>query len=604
MSASVVYRREIDGLRAIAVMPVVLGHAKIAGFSGGFVGVDVFFVISGYLISTIIINDLDTSTFSFWKFYERRARRILPALFFVMALITPFAAMWMMPEDFKNYGQSLVATTLFSNNILLAITSGYWDSSTNFKPLLHTWSLGVEEQFYVIFPILLVVIWKSFRNFTLPIIAFFMLASFGLAAWSVIHDPALSFYLLPTRGWELLAGTLTAYWIKYRQESNANFQAKQVFSLFGLGMILFSIFVFDESYLSPGPFLLFPVVGSVLVIYCAVDGTLVQRVLSSSVPVGVGLISYSLYLWHQPLFALARVYAKNSVSTSVYAVLIGITFICAYLTWKFVEAPFRDSSRISFRRTLICLICAATFIAGFGLYLDRTYGMSWRIFDQDAPVAVLDKRIYNERAFKFKVTQFEGDGRLKVLVIGNSFGRDVINMIWEGYGENSFDMVYSDVASNCIYKNSGYIKRNLLNQSDVIIFASGYNDEDGDNCVKRNIVWSDLNESKIFYIGTKHFGENLNWIVRLPKNHRPNQYNKLPRETLDIHRNEINEIPSEHFISLLSPVLKNNLVPITDENGQPISVDRAHVTKFGAKFFFERAIKPSALGLIFAKYSK
>lgn len=597
------YRREIDGLRAVAVIPVILGHAKFFGFTGGFVGVDVFFVISGYLISSIIMNDLDSNKFSFWRFYERRARRILPALFFVMILITPFAAMWMMPEDFKNYGQSLVATTLFSNNILLGITAGYWDNASNFKPLLHTWSLGVEEQFYIIFPILLAGIWKFFRSLALPITTLLLLVSFGIASWGVIHNTALSFYLLPTRGWELLAGALTAYWLKYGQGLGDNSLIRQIFSILGMGMILFSVFVFDESYVSPGPWILLPVIGSVLVIACAVNGTLVHRVLSSSIPVGVGLISYSLYLWHQPLFAMARVYAKNPISTLTYAALIGITFICAYLTWKFVEAPFRDSKRIGFRSMVISLSCTATFFIGFGLYLDRSYGISWRIFGQDDSPAVIDKRIYNERAFKFKATKFQGDGRLKVLVIGNSFGRDVINMLLEGYKENSFDLIYSDELSNCIHKNSVNMNKYLVYKADVVIFASGYIDKYGDNCLKNNISLVST-KSKIFYIGTKHFGENLNWIVRIPKNNRSNLYNNLPIETLDMHSKEIKNIPSAHFISLLAPVLKGEYVPITDEKGKPLSVDRTHVTKFGAKFFFERAIKPSPLGVILTKYSK
>src|SRR5262245_4744949 len=150
------YRREVDGLRAVAVVPVILFHAGFSAFSGGFVGVDVFFVISGYLITSIIMADLEAGKFSFMRFYERRARRILPALLSVMAATTPFAYAWMMPDEFKNFGQSLVATATFSNNILLALTTGYWALAAEFKPLLHTWSLGVEEQYYVIYPLVMI----------------------------------------------------------------------------------------------------------------------------------------------------------------------------------------------------------------------------------------------------------------------------------------------------------------------------------------------------------------------------------------------------------------------------------------------------------------
>ena len=177
------YRREIDGLRAIAVLPVILFHAGFSTFSGGFVGVDIFFVISGYLITSIILSDLEADKFSLARFYERRARRILPALFLVMAATIPFAYAWMAPDEFKNFGQSLVATTLFSNNILLTITSDYWSLASDFKPLLHTWSLGVEEQYYMMFPLLMILCWRSFRRCIGIVISAMLVASLIAAAW-------------------------------------------------------------------------------------------------------------------------------------------------------------------------------------------------------------------------------------------------------------------------------------------------------------------------------------------------------------------------------------------------------------------------------------
>ena len=154
------YRPELDGLRALAVLSVILFHAEFEVFSGGFVGVDVFFVISGYLITTILIDDIENKRFSIVNFYERRARRILPALFFVMLVCIPFAWIWMLPDPFENFGQSIVATTLSGNNILLFLTSGYWDLAAKFKPLLHTWSIGIEGQYYIFFPLLFVLIWR------------------------------------------------------------------------------------------------------------------------------------------------------------------------------------------------------------------------------------------------------------------------------------------------------------------------------------------------------------------------------------------------------------------------------------------------------------
>lgn len=208
------YRREIDGLRAFAVLPVILFHAGFETFSGGFVGVDVFFVISGYLITTVILSELEKGSFSILNFYERRARRILPALFLVMfASIIP-GYFWLMPDEFKNFGQSLVSTALFSNNILLSITSGYWDLASEFKPLLHTWSLGVEEQYYVFVPLILMIAWKLGKGTIPHIIWIIFLASFVFAIWFVNVSPKWAFYLLPTRAWEIAIGALAAIHVR------------------------------------------------------------------------------------------------------------------------------------------------------------------------------------------------------------------------------------------------------------------------------------------------------------------------------------------------------------------------------------------------------
>jgi peptidoglycan/LPS O-acetylase OafA/YrhL len=197
------YRAEIDGLRALAVLPVILFHAGFEWFSGGFVGVDVFFVISGYLITTIIISEMADGKFSIINFYERRARRILPALFFVMAACLPFAWFWLAPTHLKNFGQSLAAVSTFSSNILFWWESGYFDTAAELKPLLHTWSLAVEEQFYLLFPLLLMITWRLGVRWILTLLALLFLCSLALAHWGAYNYPTASFYMLPTRGWEL-----------------------------------------------------------------------------------------------------------------------------------------------------------------------------------------------------------------------------------------------------------------------------------------------------------------------------------------------------------------------------------------------------------------
>ena len=214
------YRPEVDGLRAVAVMSVLLFHAGFTAFSGGFVGVDVFFVISGYLITTIILGELEKGTFSLANFYERRFRRILPALYLVMAVTLVVGWFTLLPDEYKNLGQSVVATTLYANNMLLGLTSGYWDLASQFKPLLHTWSLGVEEQYYAVVPLLLMLAWQWKRWLGMGIVAL-VVASLVLAQWMIHVSPSCAFYLLPTRFWELAVGALCA-WLLYFKKIEIN----------------------------------------------------------------------------------------------------------------------------------------------------------------------------------------------------------------------------------------------------------------------------------------------------------------------------------------------------------------------------------------------
>lgn len=212
MLPTIKYRREIDGLRAIAVLAVILFHAGFKAFGGGFVGVDVFFVISGYLITTIILSDMSRQKFSIVTFYERRARRILPALFFVMLCCVPFAWMWLRPVDFKSFSESLVAVSAFSSNILFWRESGYFGTASELKPLLHTWSLAVEEQYYVLFPLFLMALWKLRKRRVFGTLLLGGVLSLIAAQWGAYHKPSAAFYLLPTRAWELAMGALIAFY--------------------------------------------------------------------------------------------------------------------------------------------------------------------------------------------------------------------------------------------------------------------------------------------------------------------------------------------------------------------------------------------------------
>ena len=330
------YRKEIDGLRCVAVLPVVMHHAGFSIFSGGYIGVDVFFVISGFLITTIIIEELVQNHFSIIGFYERRARRILPALFTMIFLCIPFAWFWLSPSQLKDFSQSIVAVTLFSSNFLFWLEEGYFSPIAELKPLLHTWSLAVEEQYYLFFPPLLILIWQFGRTKVMWMLIVISIASVGIAEWGWRNAPEANFYLAPARVWELLVGSLCAFWKRENRH-----RPLEVLALFGLAMIVVPIFIYNPSTPFPSLWAVVPVFGTALVIMFAYDDNITAKLLSNPVFVGVGMISYSLYLWHQPIFAFARLRSILAPSPMLMMALIILSFLMAYLSWRYIEKPFR-----------------------------------------------------------------------------------------------------------------------------------------------------------------------------------------------------------------------------------------------------------------------
>lgn len=349
------YRPEVDGLRAVAVVPVILFHAGFEIFSGGYVGVDVFFVISGYLITSIILAEMNEGRFCLVNFYERRARRILPALMLVISVCLPFAWMWLTPGDMEYFARSVAAVAVFSSNILFWRESGYFDAAAELKPLLHTWSLAVEEQFYVLFPLLLMLTWRLGRRMIVIIMAGIFLFSLGLAEWAVHNKPWAAFFLLPTRAWELLLGAFCAFYLirysteEYRVVSN-------VLSFAGVALIAVAVFLFEKSTPVPGIYALVPTVGTALIILFANKGTLAYALLSLKAFVGIGLVSYSAYLWHQPLFAFARHRMLHEPSPELMLGLSLMALVLAYFTWLLVERPFRN--KVTFKRKQIFTFAA------------------------------------------------------------------------------------------------------------------------------------------------------------------------------------------------------------------------------------------------------
>lgn len=346
------YLPQLDGLRAIAVLAVMLYHSGFEAFGGGFVGVDVFFVLSGYLITIIILSDLADRNFSLLQFYLRRARRLLPALFLVTAISIPLAWLWLPPEPMRDFSQSLVAVPLFASNFLFWTETGYFDTASELKPLLHTWSLALEGQFYFLFPILLIALHRAQGKFLIFGLSSLGLVSVALAQWVSSISPMMNFYLLPTRIWEFLIGSLVATYILKSKHGPPRGNNAEIFGALGLGMICYSVFAFSAQTPFPGVYALIPTIGTALVIVFSSGDTLLGKALATKYLVGAGLVSYSVYLWHYPIFAFARQAGAEPSSLLWASVLIFFSFSMAYLSWKFVEKPFRSRSLVPAKRFL------------------------------------------------------------------------------------------------------------------------------------------------------------------------------------------------------------------------------------------------------------
>ncbi len=368
---AVKYRPDIDGLRAVAVLLVLAYHVGIYRLRGGFVGVDVFFVISGYLISSIILSDLDSSRFSIVSFYERRVRRIFPALFVMLFVTAVLAYKFFLPSEFVDFGKSLLASTFSFSNLYFLHQSGYFDAPAAMKPLLHTWSLAVEEQFYVFLPLFLLGTRKFFPSKQRLIIIFVAILSFSVSAVGAFRNHDATFYLAHTRAWELLLGTLLA--MDFFPAITGTVW-RNVVSLCGATFILLAGLLFNSATPFPGAAALLPCVGAALIIAAGKSGkTVVGQVLSSRPVVFVGMISYSLYLWHWPLivFQGADGLLIQGLSPKLTKlVVIAASFVLGTLSWRFVEQPFR-ARRFGISRANIFRLASAAaivlLIVGIGI---------------------------------------------------------------------------------------------------------------------------------------------------------------------------------------------------------------------------------------------
>ncbi len=486
------YRPEIDGLRAIAVVAVILYHTQFIIFDteifkGGFIGVDIFFVISGYLISSIIIKELkQTGYFSFKNFYERRIRRLLPALLAVMILSFPLAWLYLLPRNFVEYSQSVLYSLGFSSNFYFwSLGGNYEDTNSLLKPFLHTWSLSVEEQFYIFFPIVLIIIFKYFKNYLIHFLIFAFILSLIISDFGSKNYPSSTFYFLPTRGWELLAGCILAYFeIKIGHRS-----VKSSLNLFlpciGLLLIFFSIIFYTDKIFHPSFLTLPPIIGVCLIIWFSSKNDIITKILSSKLFVGVGLISYSLYLWHYPILAFDKI-SNFSDGGLINKLLITFTIIfLSLITFYFIERPLRDRKK-SFKLILTYVLTLTSAITIINSKVISNNGYANRL-PEIINSSLIGSNIIDNNTLKINLSTNQkvyliGDSHMTTLGINLKKTLSNNNIQYHPYILNEclyfpgFDRVRVKTNKKTSTCNSNYfrkIQKELTKQNDSIIIFGG-----------------------------------------------------------------------------------------------------------------------------------
>jgi len=424
------YRADIDGFRSLAVMLVILYHFDIGALHGGFIGVDVFFVLSGYLISSIVFEQLNTGAFTFGGFYFRRIRRLFPVYFLVMACTCVVAFLIMLPIDFREFGKSLFASTFYLSNVLFYSGTGYFDTASHLKPLLHTWSLSVEEQFYLVFPLLAWLLSRRSKTTIYLCFAALTALSFALAIFYIKLDESAVFFLYPFRAWEMFLGTLIAITPIAVFKSALS---RQLGASVGILCILLPTFLYDSTTLFPGLAALAPCIGSVLIIESARSGsTWVSSIFKQSLFVAIGKISYSLYLWHWPIFVLYSYSKPHGIDGVDATLMLALTFAFSIAGYFLVEKPFRNGNVVFYRKTLPVYGTTALLsfvLAGFGFITYKSNGIESRLDPKVAQFA------HSATDFLKDTSHCEDEGNntlpeFSYCRYGDPFNKNTYTLIW------------------------------------------------------------------------------------------------------------------------------------------------------------------------------
>jgi peptidoglycan/LPS O-acetylase OafA/YrhL len=457
------YRPEIDGLRALAVLSVVFYHTKFylfdyELFKGGFIGVDIFFVISGYLITSIILKDLYVNgTFSFKYFYERRIRRILPVLLLVILFSFILAWLFLLPGSLIDFSKSSLYSLSFSSNLYFWYSGQQYGAESGFlKPLLHTWSLSVEEQYYIIFPIFFMLIFKYFKKQIIHFLIISLIISLSIADWGSKNYPSFNFYILPTRGWELLAGSILSYYEIKNGHRSKNQKLILILPKIGLALILFSIFIFNDRMFHPSFYTVVPIIGVCLIIWFSNKNELTFKILSTKLIVGIGLISYSLYLWHYPIFVFDKIieFSNGSVNRKIFLTIL--LLLISIFSYYVIERPSRNS-KYKFRIIFSIILILYLIIIALNYYVIRNNGVKERfpeILDLRQKEILRDPisfiRCNGDEPNKEKNCYFNKSSDKKVYLVGDSQNWNLMPDLKRKLVSNDYQFI-TLVYNSCFY---------------------------------------------------------------------------------------------------------------------------------------------------------
>ncbi|WP_078118080.1 acyltransferase family protein [Thiosocius teredinicola] len=605
------YRREVDGLRAIAVLPVIFFHAGFEWIGGGFVGVDVFFVISGYLITTIILDEMDADRFTFSSFYERRARRILPALFFVLLCCLPVSIVYLLPDELQAFSVSLASVIFFISNIYFRNEIDYFAPAAEGQPLLHTWSLAVEEQYYLVFPVLSLLMWRGGRKVFLLTILGIAVASFLYADYQSTMRPDKIFYDTRGRVWELFVGSLVAIYLLRVRKAPPRRSVGEIAALVGLTLILIACIVFEKSTPFPGRNALLPTIGAALVILFASPKNYTGRLLGASTLVGIGLISYSAYLWHQPIFAFARVTGFATPGGFLFTILSVASLVAAYLTWRYIEQPFRDRQRISRRQILVFSVLGMLVFSTLGFlgYATTGFPSRFNIADADLLVTHASRGDYVREAYDklLKLSDFDDSATHRVLVIGDSFSQDLVNIILESNLIPDADIRVRYIPARCqIYRGNEDVLQfvsprdkelcskdyysgvvGLAQKADLILLTASWKAWSAERLPETIENFEFPESARVVVVGRKSFGAvHRREYIGMGVKEKSQIRNEVGEEHLLVNEIMKERLGSSQFINLHALVCGEGSTecPIFSGDGKLLSYDGSHLTKGGAMF--------------------